>query len=182
MATPPKRTGRPSKYTKALGDQAVELAREGTPRRWIAKSIGVHNSTLYDWVALGEAELLRQEQDAAEDRAPDLEERRYPELADWVLLFGQAEAEFGMGQMRRLANAKNGDEAAQLRAAMFLLERRFPGDFGARTAHELQGPDGGPMQHQVTGAVIFLPAEDAPDDDEGSGGDRGPAGASAAPG
>jgi transposase-like protein len=132
---------RPTKYTTALGDKAVDAARKGVSRTAVAHKIGVARSTLYEWIALGEAP-------GAEDT--------HPELELWVTRFLEAEADVEIETVERVRGA--GTEAASARVGLVYLERRFPGDWRARTSTEVSGPGGGPISHQVDAEPSHLAA------------------------
>ena len=47
--------GRPTKFTEALGTKICALIREGHFVDAVAKSVGVHRDSIYEWVKRGEA-------------------------------------------------------------------------------------------------------------------------------
>jgi hypothetical protein len=63
-----------------------------------------------------------------------------------------------------MKSAQGGD----WRAASWMLERRFPKEFGYKVTQELSGPNGGPIQTQEAGVVILPPLDEEPEDDGGS--------------
>lgn len=141
---PPEKRGpgRPLGYTAELGRRAIAEARKGAPKTFIADLIGVHRDTLYNWIQLGDEELLREDGEAP----------AHPELAEWVLAFRAARAEFAMEQLAKLTGATNDDKAPMIHATEWSLERIFPGEFGAKQVLEHTGVGGKDLH---TGVVVM---------------------------
>ena len=51
-------TGRPSKFTPELGRAIVQLVRRGHYKSTAAKACGIAESTLYEWIAIGDRETI----------------------------------------------------------------------------------------------------------------------------
>jgi hypothetical protein len=62
-----------------------------------------------------------------------------------------------------LKSAQKGD----WRSAAWMLERRYPKEFGYKVTQELSGPDGGPIQTSTTGVVMLPPVDDMPRTENG---------------
>jgi hypothetical protein len=135
-------TGRPTKLTEKTSAQIVALVRAGNFLTTAAHAAGIARSVLYDWLARGEAE-----QPAPGDEA----------FVAFAVALRTAEAQ---AEAEAVASVRRASKGHKGRA--FWLERRFPDRWGRRLRAELSGPDGGPMQHNVTGVVV-MPAWGASD-------------------
>jgi hypothetical protein len=116
--------GRPSKLPFA--EKAIcDAIRAGCYQEQAAQAAGISASTLYAWKALGEQES-------------DGPYRRF------LLNLRQAEAEAELNAVKILRRAI--EDEGDWKAALALLERRFPGRWRRRQTNELVGPGGGPLQ------------------------------------
>ena len=120
--------GRPTKLTPATQAKILESIRAGLTHKLACMRVGVNDSTFYRWL-----------QEGSQARSG-----RYKDFHDEVMRANADSAEVLLNQIRIKAYE-------DWRAAAFILERRFPDDYGKRT--ELTGKDGGP--------VIVETAEDA---------------------
>jgi transposase len=123
-------------------DVLVDAARKGHFLEHAADLAEISRRTVYRWLERGDA-----------DDAPAEDAR----LVEFARAWRRARAEFIAESLKTIAERKNGWKALAWR-----LERLEPAKFGRRLTTELVGPEGGPLQHQVTGAVMFLPPR-APD-------------------
>ena len=114
--------GRPSKLTPEVEARIVEAVELGATWEKAAEAAGVGASTLREWRQRGEA-----------DEAP---------FAAFLAALKRAEAE---GVARALRTIRQAAESGQWTAAAWLLERRYPADYGRRTevAVEARLPDSG---------------------------------------
>jgi hypothetical protein len=115
--------GRPSKLPVAE-ERILEGVRAGCYPEQAAQEAGVSPSALYAWKARGE-----KESDGPYHR--------------FLLRLRQAEAEAELNAVKIVRSAiEDGD----WRAALALLERRFPDRWRRQQTSQLVGPDGGPLQ------------------------------------
>lgn len=116
--------GRPSKLPFA--EKAIcDAIRAGCHQEQAAQAAGISASTLYAWKALGEKES-------------DGPYRRF------LLKLRQAEAEAELNAVKVLRSAI--EDEGDWKAALALLERRFPSRWRRQQTNELVGPGGGPLQ------------------------------------
>ncbi len=118
---------RPTKFTRETVDRLLIAIRAGLPYHLAAEAAGISETTFYEWQA-----------------------GRFPRGADT-----QLKAEFSEALTRargesalRLMGIINKAAPDDWRAASWILERRFPKDFGKQTL-EVTGADGAPMQVEV---------------------------------
>ena len=118
--------GRPSKFTHERQEAILRSLRAGSTLKIAALANGIHPNTLNEW------------------------RRRYPDFADAVNTASGVAAELWLLTISNAAIRRD-----DVRAAMWLLERRFPEDF-AKGSNQL-GPHraGGDPTEQ---AVIYRPA------------------------
>lgn len=105
-----------SKYTKARVDTIIAAIRLGAPDHLAAKAGGICRQSFYEWI------------------------KQYPEFANAV-----AEAE-GARAVRWLTVIDSAAQAGDAKAAEWMLERVHPQEFGRRTAIEMSGANGGPIE------------------------------------
>lgn len=104
-------TGRPTKLTAARLKRIEEALRLGASYRLAANLAGVSESTFYRWL------------EASETAKPGTLMARF-----WVSVT-KASAQGGLTNLKRIDAA---GEEGDVRAAMWILERRFPKDYGKR--------------------------------------------------
>lgn len=116
----------PSKFTKETTDLLLAGIRAGLPYHLAAEAAGVTYDTFNEW-----------------------QQGRFPRGADKMLKseFSEALTRAKGGSALRLVSIIQQQAPTDWRAAAWILERRFPRDFGRRMA--LTGEDGGPIQLQV---------------------------------
>jgi hypothetical protein len=118
---------RPTKFTRSTLDRLFVAIRAGLPYHLAAEAAGISYQTFNEW-----------------------QHGRFPRGADT-----QLKAEFSDqltrargGSALRLISIVNRAAPDDWRAASWILERRFPKDFGKQTL-EVTGADGAPMQVEV---------------------------------
>jgi hypothetical protein len=110
--------GRPTKLTPEVTEAICQAIRIGTPQKYAAEGNGIAEDTLLGWMRRGAA---------AEEPYDKFFEAVTRARADCV---------------KRLVINSQGDGPS---GARWLLERRYPSEFGNRTKIEHSGPDGGPI-------------------------------------
>jgi transposase len=107
-----------------------------------AAHAGIAYSTLASWNARGRRELER----TANGEKPDPKEAPFVEILEAV---EKARAEATVRNVTLISRAA---QDGTWQAAAWWLERTQPRKYGRRT--EVTGPDGGPMEHNVTVADL----------------------------
>ena len=107
---------RPTKLTPAIAAKLVLAIRVGNYASVAAKSVGIDQSTYYDWLAKGR-----------EDKAP---------YAEFAVAIQKAEAEAEAATVARIQLAEAAPNTWQ--AAAWWLERRFPDRWGRRDRLEVE--------------------------------------------
>jgi len=134
---------RPHKFTPETVDLLLKGIRAGLPYHLAAEAAGVSETVFYEW-----------------------QRGRFPRGADKDLKahFTEELTRAKGVSAARLMSLINGAAAEDWRAAAWILERRFPKDFGKQLL-ELSGPDGGPMQVEVQTLqrVVLRALEDHPE-------------------
>jgi hypothetical protein len=117
---------RPTKFTRETVELLLAGIRAGLPYHLAADAAGVSRSTFNEWQA-----------------------GQFPRGADPQLKLDSSDAltrAKGQSALRLMATI-NRAAPTDWRAAAWILERRFPDDFGKRL--EVTGEDGGPIRLQV---------------------------------
>lgn len=133
--------GRPSKLTKELHDQIVQVIRAGNYIETACAYVGINKSTFYEWLKRGAREKQRVDQNPrARIRK---EERKFVDLSNAV------EKALAHAEIRDVAMiAKAGEENWQ--ASAWRLERKFPKRWGRKdnlqANIEHTGKDGGAIE------------------------------------
>ena len=176
----PRRAGRPSGLTPEVEDALLAAITGGVPLTHAARYAGIGQSTFHRWMDRGETEAARLADDDTAQLDPD--ETPYRQLYDRVararsqvavrnvaLLQKSAQGGFktkertrryrdpGTGQL--VTETETDFAPPDWRAAAWLLERSFAGDFTKTPRLELTGADGGPIpvEHSL-GDVTSLAA------------------------
>lgn len=124
-------------FCKQVCDDIVGEVRGGAFFRSAAALVGIHHCTLYEWIKRGEAALAAEKpSDADLPYAAFVRDLRIAEA------FAEKDA---------LKKAREDSKGEQ-----WYLARRF-NHWSDRGRLELSGPDGGPIDHKHTGAVVFVP-------------------------
>jgi len=123
----------------AVTKRFCEALRRGLPKRLAAAAAGIGERTYHSWRQRGEAG-----------------EEPY---ASFMAKVYEVEAELADDLLRSLVGVATGidegtKDADKIKAAMFLLERRFPRDFGSKRAVELTGAEGGPVKTEASQPVF----------------------------
>lgn len=136
--------GRPSKYSEAYCNEAVECLGEGHSVTALAGRLGVARSTVFKWAD------------------------EHPEFSD-ALKVGQAKATaFWERVLIKIAQDGGGNATA----AIFGLKNRAADDWADKVVNEHSGPNGGPIETKDAGGfelarrIAFALAQAAPKKDE----------------
>ena len=124
--------GRPTKLTPEVQDLIVDGINAGLTFGLTCARAGVNPATFYRWLEKGET----------------AKSGVYSEFCDTV---SRAKADSAM----RLVSQITLQAPTDWRAAAFLLERRFPDDYGKRS--EITGKDGGPVKVEAKTQHVFQP-------------------------
>ncbi len=118
---------RPHKFIPETVDLLLKGVRAGLPFHLAAEAAGIGETTFYEW-----------------------QRGEFPRGADKELKahFAEELTRARGGSALRLMALVSTAAPDDWRAAAWILERRFPKDFGKQVL-ELSGPDGGPMQVEV---------------------------------
>ena len=123
LAHQPRKMGRPSRLNAAVQDRLVTALRSGATRESCATYAGIGITTFHTWMQKGE-------------------ERPGSDYADFRAAVKAAEADSEILLAGRLMAAAAGD----WRAALSVLERRFPDAWGRRDALVHEGNDKRPVR------------------------------------
>jgi hypothetical protein len=113
-------TGRPTKLTRKRAGLIAEALRQGFPFELAAAMGGVTRMTLYNWRRRGERAL-----EVAAQAGMAVHKREAP-FAELAFSIQRALAEWELKQIQAIAEAGKRD----WRAAAWLLERRYPDEYG----------------------------------------------------
>ena len=130
---------RPSKLTPEVHETIIDSVKAGMTYRLACVRVDIDESTLYRWLTAGETQV----------RGQFCEFRK-----DFMRAIADS-AEVLLNQIRVKA-------PTDWRAAAFMLERRFPDDYGRRT--EVTGKDGGPVKVDTKTEHVFQPTQEVWDD------------------
>lgn len=137
--------GRKSKLTVEVVDKICQAVKLGASLSLAARYAGICDTSLHRYLALG-AEGGRGE--------------RAKMAAKLVARLRQAEGDGGVGLLAKIQkSATNGD----WRAGAWILERRYPEDYGRRVDNRHGGIDGAPPI-SVQQGVIILPGDASSED------------------
>ena len=131
--------GRKTKLTPEVQELIVDGINAGLTLGLTCARAGVNPATFYRWLEKGEA----------------AKSGVFCEFCDTV---SRAKADSAM----RLVSQITLQAPTDWRAAAFLLERRFPDDYGKRT--EVTGKDGGPVKVAAKTQHVFQPSKEVWDD------------------
>ena len=138
MAT--KKLGRPTLLDEDRLNRITEALENGTAARHAIRAAGVTHTTYYNWLERGRKERDRRNANLPEDPT----ETPFLDFLDAV---EKAEAVAATSHMQNIAQtALNGT----WQASAWILERRFPRDYGRFDRNEVSGPDGGPVKVDVS--------------------------------
>jgi hypothetical protein len=120
--------GRPTKLTEEITENLCLGIKNGLPVMVVCHKLRISTGTFYRWMA-------RHQGFAADIKAAQAE---FQEQMSGVILRA------ALGAKSSLVDGKG--KIGQWQAAAWQLERQFPEIWGRREAHELTGPNGGPIQ------------------------------------
>ena len=126
--------GRPTDYLPEFCEQVIEWGRSGKSLTWMAASIGVAKSSIYDW------EKVHPEFAYALTQARQLAQAHWEDLGQDNLLMAPGQGSF------------NGSVWSRSMAA------RFPDDWREKSETALTGPGGTPLQIESIKRVIVDPS------------------------
>ena len=126
-------TGRSTKLTDSTWARIKGSVEDGNYARTAALAAGIGETTFYRW-----------RQQGAQDRR----EGRRTRLAHFDEDLEAAQARAEEYHLEQITQAAQGNDAkpSDWKAAAWLLERKYPDRFARRTAREISGPGGGPVQ------------------------------------
>lgn len=119
---------RPTKFTQETVARLLDGIRAGLPIHLACSAAGITETTFYEW----------QRGEFPYHAKKELKQQFSEELT-------RAKGESALSNINLIKNAALED----WRAAAWILERRFPQDFG-KQALEITGADGGPVQIEVS--------------------------------
>ena len=131
--------GRPTKLTPDVQELIVDGINAGLTYGMSCARAGVDTATFYRWLEKGEV----------------AKSGVFREFCDAI---SRAKADSAL----RLVSQITLQAPADWRAAAFMLERRFPDDYGKRT--EVTGKDGGPVKVDAKTQHVFQPTQEVWDD------------------
>lgn len=146
-------SGRPSSLTPEVQEIVVDALKAGAYHETAAGVVGVHISTLRDWLRRGARELRRLQRNPK--AKPLKSERIYAAFSDACR---KAMAGSELGDLKTIARAS----ARQWQAAAWRLERKYPDRYGRRDRHEVTGAKGEPLK--IVTEVAFVGADENPED------------------
>lgn len=142
MATTPtkKKTGRPSLLNEQRQEAIAAMLRSGAYIDDACKSVGIAPSTFYNWLNRGNTQRERQGAglEVEEDERPFLEFLETVEMAD------------AEGIISHVMNIDSAAKNGTWQASAWILERKQPRKWGRFDRTELSGPEGGPIEINVS--------------------------------
>lgn len=162
MTTPPKskrRGGQPTKLTPDLQASLVQAIRAFNHLDTAARLVGVHPNTVRRWIVEGEADGATP---AKREFCEALARARAE--AEVRIVAGVAKAALGgtltKKVVRTLRDGSTETEETYTppdgRVGLEFLSRAFPDRWARRSAIEVTGADGGPLQMEVSSSVEVL--------------------------
>lgn len=121
---------RPSKYDPAFCDMVIESMREGYSLTGFAGQIGVSRSTIGEWMS------------------------EYPAFSA-ACHVGKA-TRTAWWERRATSVGERGGGPGTAQIIQFMLKNNAPEEYRDKVAHELSGPDGGPIKTEETSARDIL--------------------------
>lgn len=135
-----KKQGRPTLLDDDRRDRITEALRNGAYIDHAAQAAGISTSTYHGWMERGRTERDRRRAGLE----PDDHEAPYLDFLESV---ERAQSEAAVDLLGEIANhARNGT----WQAAAWILERKFPRQWGRFDRTEHTGPEGGPMRLDVS--------------------------------
>jgi transposase len=135
-----KKPGRPTLLDDDRLEAITNALRNGAYIDHAAQAAGIGTSTYHAWMERGRTERDRRRAGLA----PDDNETKYLEFLESV---ERAQSEAAVDLLGEIANhARNGT----WQAAAWILERKFPRQWGRFDRTEHSGPEGGPVRLDVS--------------------------------
>lgn len=135
-----KTRGRKTLLTPETVETITRYLKDGGYVDHACTAVGIGKSTYYSWLERGRKEADRR----AAGLEPDENETQYLEFMDTV---EKAQAEAAVSLIGEIANhARNGT----WQAAAWILERKFPRQWGRFDRAEVSGPEGGAVKIDVS--------------------------------
>jgi len=142
--------GENSKYNQERAKIILDNVRLGVPIRRVASLAGIDKNTFYNWLAYSDPDDPKY--------SPG-----HPAAKDgFIQRVLKAEGEC---MQRHIAHLETASQKGDAKCSMFLLERKFPDDFG-RVEHrktEISGPGGKPVDNKIIIEYVRPPGKQ--DDD-----------------
>lgn len=133
--------GRPTKYRPEMCEQVIELGKEGAGKAEMAAAIGIGYPTFKEWIRK-DGEYFNPDFSAAVNIA-----------------VGYAQAWWEKNG--RAATFKS--EGFNATSYIFNMTNRFGDDWKHKSEQTVQGPNGGPISHEVTQVQRVIVDPDNPD-------------------
>lgn len=135
-----KKTGRPTLLDEDRLERISNALRDGASIEHASRAAGIHRATYHNWVERG-----RNERDRRGAGLP-ADENETPFL-DFLDTIEKAQAEAAVNFIGEIAShARNGT----WQAAAWILERKYPREWGRFDRTEHTGPEGGPVKLDVS--------------------------------
>lgn len=135
-----KKTGRKTLLTQERVNAITSMLRAGAYVEDACLAVGIHRSTFYNWITRGTTQ--RERHNAGLEIEPD--EQPFLDFLDTV---EQADAE---GLINHLMNIDHAANNGTWQASAWILERKQPKKWGRQDRTEITGPEGGPIQINVS--------------------------------
>lgn len=135
-----KKTGRPTLLDDERMQRICNALRDGASIEHASRSAGIHRATYHNWMERGRTERDRR---AAGIPADDHEQP----FLDFLDAVEKAQSDAVVNLIGEIANhARNGT----WQAAAWILERKYPKEWGRFDRTEHTGPEGGPVRIDVS--------------------------------
>lgn len=134
----PALTGRPPEISRELIDYIARLVRIGNYIDVACAAAGISRQTYYNWAKRGHREKKRVAADARRSIRQD--EALYVNFVDTI------EKAVAESEARDVLTVHKASQT-NWQAAAWKLERKNVGRWGRRSAIEVSGPEGGPLEH-----------------------------------
>lgn len=154
---PKRATGRPAKLTKKVIKDITDAVSIGSPQKMAAGYAGISERTFYNWITEAEEEV---------ERLKDLDAENDPKkrlLLQLLQSVNKARANAGVSWLNVVNNAAQGDA----KWAAWMLEKKFPVDFGKQEKVDIDMTSGGnPLDEVLSRALSKAYGSEDEDNDE----------------
>lgn len=140
METTPKKVGRKTLLNENRLNGIKTMLTAGAYVEDACRSVGIHRATFYNWIQRGNIQRER----LAAGLKVEPEENLFLEFLDTV---EQADAE---GIISHVMNIDNAAKNGTWQASAWILERKQPHKWGRADRTEISGPQGGPIEINVS--------------------------------